>query len=173
MTTLYDLTVPFLINALKAEQHLLAQAEAFATEKGIPIAELLESRLAEDMWPLSQQIVITAIHSKMTVLKLTGNAPVDINFGPAPLEDCKKYLTETIALLESVTPESVNGKESTSVGAMMGPGPEVPMKAVDYVEGYLKPNVLFHVTTLYDILRSKGASLGKKDYLSTFIRVLA
>ncbi|KAI0529964.1 hypothetical protein GGR58DRAFT_276482 [Xylaria digitata] len=173
MTTLYDLTFPFLINALKAEQHLLAQAEAFAAEKGTPIAELLGARLAEDMWPLSQQIVITTLHSAMTVLKLTGTAPNQINFGPAPLEDCKKYLTETLALLEAVTPESVNGKETSTVGARMGPGAEAQMKAVDFVEGYLKPNVLFHVTTLYDILRSKGAPLGKKDYLSTFVRIQA
>ncbi|GAW22606.1 hypothetical protein ANO14919_121480 [Xylariales sp. No.14919] len=171
MTTLYDLTIPFLTNALKAEQHILAQAEAFAAEKSIPITELLEARLAPDMWPLSQQIVITALHSAMTVAKLTGVAPPQINFGPAPLEDCKKYLAETLELLASVTPESVNGKEAQVVGAMMGPGAEAQMKALDYVEGYLKPNVFFHITTLYDILRSKGAPLGKKDFLSTFVRI--
>ncbi|GAP90873.1 putative helix-turn-helix-domain-containing protein [Rosellinia necatrix] len=171
MTSLYDLTIPTLINALKAEQNLLAQAEAFAAEKGIPIAELLEARLAPDMWPLSQQIVITALHSAMTVLKLTGTPPNKIEFGPASLEDSKKYLSETLELLSAVTPESVNGKEAQIVGAMMGPGTEVNMKAVDYVQGYLLPNVYFHVTTFYDILRSKGATLGKKDFLGTFLKL--
>ncbi|KAI0451001.1 hypothetical protein F5B21DRAFT_528317 [Xylaria acuta] len=171
MTSLYDLTIPFLINALKAEQHLLAQAEALAAEKGTPISELLESRLAPDMWPLSQQIVISALHSAMTVLKLTGTPPPKIEFGPASLENCKKYLAEVLELLQAVKPEAVNGKEGETVTAMMGAGAEVNMKAVDYVTGYLTPNVYFHLTTLYDILRSKGATLGKKDFIQTFVRL--
>jgi hypothetical protein len=82
MTTLYDLTVPILINALKAEQHLLSKAEAFASEKGTDIEELLKARLSDDMWPLSQQIVISALHSSLTVQKLTGKTPNKVNFGP-------------------------------------------------------------------------------------------
>ncbi|TGJ78872.1 hypothetical protein E0Z10_g9893 [Xylaria hypoxylon] len=171
MTTLYDLTIPFLIKALKTEQNLLAKAEAFATEKGTPIAELLETRLAPDMWPLSQQIVIITLHAALAVLKLTGTPPPKINFGPAPLEDCKKYLAETLVILEAVTPESVNGKEEEIVGAMTGGATEAKMKALDYVEGYLKPNIYFHITTHYDILRSKGATLGKGDYLNPFVTI--
>ncbi|KAI0912768.1 hypothetical protein F4823DRAFT_559698 [Ustulina deusta] len=168
MTTLYDLTFPFLIASLKAEQHLLAKAEAF---EGVSITEFLDARLAPDMWPLSQQIVISTLHAAMTVAKLTGTKPNDITFGPASLEDAKKYLAETLVTLEAVTPESVNGKENEIVGAMMGAGKEVNMKAVDYVLGYLRPNVSFHVTTLYDILRSKGVPLGKADFLGGFIKL--
>ncbi|KAI0551521.1 hypothetical protein F4679DRAFT_538265 [Xylaria curta] len=170
MTSLYDLTIPFLTNVLKTQQDLLAQAEAFATEKGTPISELLEARLAPDMWPLSQQIVITTLHAAMTVLKLTGTPPPKITFGPASLEDSKKYLAETIDLLKAVKPEDVNGKEAQVVSAQMGAG-EVNMKALDYVQGYLQPNVYFHLTTLYDILRSKGVSLGKKNYIQNFIKL--
>ncbi|KAI0097485.1 hypothetical protein GGR51DRAFT_540816 [Nemania sp. FL0031] len=172
MTTLYDLTFPTLVAALKTQQSLLAKAEAYAAEKGIHIKELLESRLAPDMWPASQQIVITAMHAKMTVGKLTDIEPAnEIAFGPASLEDAKKYLTETLELLASVTPEKVNGKETATVNAMMGPGFNPEMKAVDYVTGYLLPNVFFHVTTLYDILRNKGLELGKKDFLGGFVKL--
>jgi hypothetical protein len=55
---------------------------------------------------------------------------------------------------------------------MMGGKGEAPMKAVDYAVGYLAPNLYFHLTTAYDILRSKGVPLGKADYLSTFVKVL-
>ncbi|KAI8948623.1 hypothetical protein F4801DRAFT_445187 [Xylaria longipes] len=170
MTSLYDLTIPFLTNALKAEQHLLAQGEAFAAEKGTPMSEILEARLAPDMWPLSQQIVISCLHAAMTVLKFTGTQPPKIEFGPASLETSKKYLSEVIELLEAVKPEAVNGKEGETVAAMMSGG-EVPMKGIDYVQGYLTPNVYFHLTTLYDILRSKGVTLGKKDFVQTFIKI--
>ncbi|KAI1349736.1 hypothetical protein F5Y01DRAFT_169562 [Xylaria sp. FL0043] len=168
MTSLYDLTVPFLTNALKAQQHLISKAESFGT---VSVNDLLESRLAEDMWPLNQQFTITALHATMCVLKLTGAQPNQVNYGPASLEDAKKYLAETLKTLEGVTPESINGKEDKIVGAMMGPGNEVSMKAIDYVLGYLIPNVFFHLTTAYDILRMKGVPLGKADFLSGFVKV--
>ncbi|KAI0409217.1 hypothetical protein F4802DRAFT_240273 [Xylaria palmicola] len=171
MTSLYDLVFPTLINVLKAEQHLLSKAEAFAAEKGTPINELLETRLAPDMWPLSQQIVISALHAALTVSKLTGAAPNKIVFGPASLEDSKKYLAETLEALQAVKPETVNGKEAEIVTAMMGAGPDANMKALDYVQGYLLPNVFFHLTTLYDILRSKGVELGKRDYIQGFVKL--
>ncbi|KAI1748727.1 hypothetical protein F4782DRAFT_534164 [Xylaria castorea] len=169
MTSLYDLSVPFLTNVLKTEQSLLAQAEAFAKEKGTPMSEILEARLAPDMWPFSQQIVISTLHAAMFVLKLTGTPPPKITFGPASLEESKKYLSEVLEHLKAVKPEDVNGKESQVVSAQMGAG-EVDMKALDYVLGYLTPNVYFHLTTLYDILRSKGVSLGKKDFIMAFIK---
>jgi hypothetical protein len=169
MTTLYDITFPPLINALKSAQNLVAQAETYSAEKGTPLKDLFEARLAPDMWPLSQQIVITALHSAMTVAKLTGATPNKIDFGPASVEDSKRYLAETLETLKAVKPEDVNGKESTIVGAMMGPGAEANMTAFNYVQGYLLPNVYFHLTTLYDILRSKGVPLGKKEYLGSFV----
>lgn len=82
MASLYDLSVPTLINALKSEQHILAQAEAYAAEKGIPISEILELRLAPDMWPLSQQVVISAIHAGAFLAKIAGITPNKVAFGP-------------------------------------------------------------------------------------------
>ncbi|KAI1119822.1 hypothetical protein F5Y10DRAFT_259558 [Nemania abortiva] len=172
MTSLYDLTFPTLIAALKTQQSLLEKAEAYAAEKGTPVDDLLKARLAPDMWELSQQVVITALHSVMTVGKLTGSQNVNkVEFGPASLENAKKYLAETLETLASIKPEDVNGKEATTVTAMMGPNFSPEMKAVDYVQGYLLPNVFFHVTTMYDILRSKGLELGKKDFLGGFLKL--
>lgn len=82
MTSLYDLTFPPLIASLKTEQNLLAKAEEYAAEKGIDVQELLDTRLAPDMWPLSQQFTITALHAVMTVVKLAGVTPNSVQFGP-------------------------------------------------------------------------------------------
>lgn len=83
MTTLYDLTFPTLINALKTQQSLLEKAEAFAAEKGTPVTDITEARLAPDMWPVNQQISIVALHATMTIAKLTGSpAANSVPFGP-------------------------------------------------------------------------------------------
>ncbi|KAI0965801.1 hypothetical protein F4678DRAFT_451289 [Xylaria arbuscula] len=167
MATLYELSIPFLIKALKAEQHLISKAESFGT---VSVNDLLESRLAPDQWPLSQQFVISALHAASAVAKLTGATPNKITFGTASLEDSKKYLAETIALLETVKPESVNGQEEKIVTAQLGPGKEPNFKAIDYVQGYLIPNVYFHLTTAYSILRNKGVPLGKFDFIGGFVK---
>jgi len=39
------------------------------------------------------------------------------------------------------------------------------MKALDYLNTWAIPNVYFHVTTTYNILRHNGVQLGKRDYL--------
>ncbi|KAJ2966093.1 hypothetical protein NUW58_g10749 [Xylaria curta] len=134
------------------------------------------------MWPLSQQAVIVALHSSMTVLKTHWHSPQPDHFrtcsdgrhgfsdGPS-LEDSKKYLAESLELVQAVKPEDVNGKEGSTVTAMMGAGAEANMKALDYVVGYLQPNIYFHLTTTYDILRNKGAAIGKKDFLQSFVRL--
>ncbi|KAK5630299.1 hypothetical protein RRF57_006014 [Xylaria bambusicola] len=92
----------------------------------------------------------------------------------ASLDDLKTYVAETIATLESVKPEEVNGKEGEVFQAMLGQDDQgkplfKSMKAINFIEGYVKPNVFFHLTTLYDLLRWKGLSIGKGDYLGAFL----
>jgi len=49
---------------------------------------------------------------------------------------------------------------------VMKAGPnEYKFKGQPYVTGFVLPNVYFHVTTAYAILRDCGVELGKKDYL--------
>lgn len=89
----------------------------------------------------------------------------------ASLEDSKKYLSETLAFLATVKPEDLNGKEDKLLKAQLGPGYEPETTAFNYVQGYLLPNIYFHLTTLYNLLRGQGVPLGKKDYISGFVRL--
>jgi uncharacterized protein len=82
MATFYDFTFPTIINLLKTQLSLLGKAETFAAEKNIPVSELLESRLAPDMWPLSQQATISCLHASNAVVKLAGGEAVNVPFGP-------------------------------------------------------------------------------------------
>jgi hypothetical protein len=39
------------------------------------------------------------------------------------------------------------------------------MQGMPYLLNHVLPNVYFHVTTAYDILRQAGLQVGKQDYL--------
>ncbi len=38
---------------------------------------------------------------------------------------------------------------------------------LDYVNSWVKPNLYFHITSTYNILRHNGVELGKLDFLGT------
>jgi hypothetical protein len=42
---------------------------------------------------------------------------------------------------------------------------KLPFTAANFVMSFSLPNVHFHATTAYDILRMKGVPLGKRDYM--------
>ena len=42
---------------------------------------------------------------------------------------------------------------------------KVPFTAENFLLSFSLPNFYFHATTAYDILRTKGVPLGKRDFL--------
>jgi hypothetical protein len=42
---------------------------------------------------------------------------------------------------------------------------KLPFMAEGFLLSFSLPNFYFHATTAYDILRTKGVPLGKRDYL--------
>ena len=42
---------------------------------------------------------------------------------------------------------------------------KVPFTAEKFLMSFSLPNFYFHATTAYDILRSKGVPLGKRDFM--------
>ena len=44
-------------------------------------------------------------------------------------------------------------------------GMKLPFTAENFLLSFSQPNFYFHAATAYDILRAKGLSLGKRDFL--------
>ena len=162
--SMYQITVPVFIRFLKNLSAILKKGEEFAKAKGFEPEVLLNSRLAPDMFPLSRQIQIGCDLARRCVLRLAG---LDI---PA-IEDNEKTFAEfyaridsTIATLESIKPEQLDGTEEKMVTLKLRDATH-ELKGLDMVLYFSQPNVYFHVTTAYDILRHNGVELGKKDFI--------
>ena len=78
--------------------------------------------------------------------------------------DLKARIDKTIAFLQEVRPEQLEGSESRTVELKLRMGP-VTFDGKSYLLGFALPNFFFHVTTAYDILRHKGVQIGKTDFL--------
>jgi uncharacterized protein len=71
----------------------------------------------------------------------------------------------TVRYLESLQPAQFEGSEDRTVTWATRSSTK-NMQGVPYLFNHVLPNVFFHVTTAYDILRQSGLQIGKADYLA-------
>ena len=134
-------------------------------EKGIDLAEIVEARLTTDMLPLRFQIVSVAHHSRgaMEAAKnevfVPPSGKPDLDF-PA----LQALVTDTRSELAKLTPDAVNALVGRDVTFKLGDR-ALPFTAEGFLMSFSLPNFFFHATTAYDILRHKGAPLGKRDFM--------
>ena len=164
MISMYQATVPVMIKALENLAAILAKGEQHAAAKKIAPEVLVNSRLFPDMFPLSKQVQIASDLSKGAAARLAGvDAPAfDDNETTFPqlIERCKK----TIAFLQTLKPQQIDGSEEKAITWPVGDATRT-MKGQPYLLQRSLPNVMFHVTTAYNILRHNGVEIGKQDFI--------
>lgn len=163
-TTLYELCVPAYLQTLGAVAGFLEKGRLHCQSAGIDPASIVAERLAPDMLPFRFQIISVAHHSLGTVRALESG-----QFGP-PTDTAldyvglQKLVGEARSALEGVSAESIDRHAGRDVLFTLG-AMKLPFRAEDFVLSFSLPNFYFHATTAYDILRIKGAPLGKGDFL--------
>lgn len=167
--SLYEISAPIYIRGLNTLSDILKEAEKYAKEKDIPISEFTEARLYPDMLPLSFQVKIASYISKSGIARVAGTEPVPMDFqdNENTIEQLHERIAQTIATLKGVKPEDLEGKEDKEVVVKVN-SLELNYTGRNFFPNNSLPNFLFHITTAYAILRSKGVPLGKKDYLKNF-----
>ncbi len=161
---LHEASVPVFIRALNNLSAILEKGRAYADEKGIAHSELIEARLIEDMDPLPAQIQRASDAAKLAVIRLADLAPAPMEDNERSFDDLQARIAKTIALLESVPADAMDGREDAQV-ELKTPRGTFPFTARNYLLGFAIPNFFFHVTTAYALLRMKGVPIGKLDYM--------
>jgi hypothetical protein len=166
--SLYTFTVPVFIKNLKNLSGIIDKSVLHAEgvgegSKKFDANVLLTSRLAPDQFPFVKQVQLASDTAKAFAARLNGQDPVSMPDTENTMEELKARIDATIAVLESVKPEDVNGKEDSQVTIKWFPGKFIT--GFDYATEYALPNFFFHVTTAYAILRHNGVNLGKTDFL--------
>lgn len=163
-TTLYDASIPVIRRSLANLSAVLAKGAAHFAEKGVADADWLGFRLADDMHPLLRQIQIASDGAKGAAARLSGQTPPSFPDDEQSVADLHERIAKTIAYLDSVPAESIAGREDAAIVLEIG-DLAIHFTGSTYVRDFVVPNVLFHTTTTYDILRNQGVPLGKRDFL--------
>ncbi|MEO0540769.1 MAG: DUF1993 domain-containing protein [Cyanobacteria bacterium P01_A01_bin.105] len=160
----YQTTVPPLIRALDNLIGILTKGAAYAETKNIDHSVLLSTRLFPDMFPLSRQVQIAADVAKRGTARLAEVEPPSAPDEETTFEELIDRLKKTIEYLETFTSEQLDGAEEKTISLPVR-GETMTFDGYRFLFGFVLPNVYFHVTTAYDILRHCGVEIGKADYL--------
>lgn len=161
--SIYDVTVPVFNKMLPALKHVLEKGEADAEARGIEPSVYLQARLAPDMFALTRQVQIVTDQVKGGLSRLAG---MDVPSWPddeASFGDLYKRIDKTIDYAQSFGRDQFEGAESRTV-ELKFPQAEFKFTGLDYVNHFLLPNLYFHTTAAYAILRHNGVRIGKKDF---------
>lgn len=165
-TSLYDLCVPSYLQTLSAVGGFLDKGLAHCKEKAVDAAQMVETRLFPDMLPLRFQIRSVVHHSVGALEGIQRGKFEPPKEPPTPpdYQALQAMVAEALQAMQKFTAETVNGLETKDLVFQLGER-QLPFNAVGFVSSFSLPNFYFHATTAYDILRSKGVPLGKRDFL--------
>jgi len=163
--SLYEISLPVFIRMLKNLDSCLDKAVAHAKETGTDLSTYTDARLIEDMHPLPRQIHMASDGAKGAGARLAGIEPPSMPDVEVTIPDLKARIARTIAFLETITPEQVDGDDERNI-ELKFPNRVMNFTAKAFLLTFAMPNFMFHVTTAYALLRSKGVPLGKMDFLA-------
>ncbi len=164
MPSMYSFSVPVFQRGLQNLSAYLDKIEAYAAEKAIAPGELVSARLIDDMLPLAGQYQRASDTAKLAVSRLAGIDAPRFEDNETTVAELRERLKKTQDFLATVTPATMEGSEAREVTITPG-GNKITFKGEDYLTKFALPNFFFHVTTAHDILRSRGLSVGKMNYL--------
>lgn len=163
--TLYDATVRSFLQTLGGVEGFLAKGLEHCRATGLDPAELVETRLIPDMHPFRFQVQSVAHHSKGAVEAVqSGSFAPPPPIPPLDYQGLQALVADARQTLAALTPETVNAWEGRDVAFQIGER-SMPFTAEGFLMSFSLPNVHFHAATAYDILRMKGAPIGKRDYM--------
>ncbi|NQV10231.1 MAG: DUF1993 domain-containing protein [Cyanobacteria bacterium] len=163
--SMHAAAVPPLKRALGNLAAVLAKGRQHAEAQGFDAEVLLQCRLYPDMFPLVRQVQIAADIARRGVARLSGSEAPAVADTETSFGELIKRLEDTVAYLDSVTAEQLQGSEIREVTVPVGRGATITMQGWPFLSSFVLPNVYFHITTAYDLLRHNGVVLGKRDFL--------
>ncbi|WP_437865252.1 DUF1993 domain-containing protein [Sorangium sp. So ce363] len=162
--SMYQASVPVLVRMLGNLSAILTKAAAYAEAKKIEPRVLLDARLAPDMLSFTRQVQIATDMAKGCGARLAAADLPKYEDNEASFQELEARITKTVAFLNSLRPEQIDGSEDRDITIPTRDQP-LQFKGLVYLLHFVLPNFYFHVTTAYAILRHNGLEIGKLDFL--------
>jgi len=160
---MFDLFVTQCVQSLRNVEGWLDKAEHTAARRRFDVNVLMAARLAPDMGALVYQIQSACDYVKGAAAWLSGQVPPRHVDDEVTIDDLRARLQKTLAFAESVGAAEFADAHLRAVTLSWEPGRVIMGR--DYLAQITLPNVYFHLSMAYAILRHNGVDLGKMDFL--------
>lgn len=162
--SMYQASVPRLTNALRNLSGILDKAQAHIDSKKLDATVLLNYRLYPDMLNFTRQVQIVTDTARGVVARLAGVEIPAYEDIETSISELQARIQKTILFIESFKPEQIDATEDKDIVTRRGEK-ETHYKGIQFLLGHAIPNVYFHESIAYAILRHNGVEIGKRDYL--------
>jgi len=162
--SMYQVTVPVFIKNLNNLSEILRKGEAYAKARKIEPEVLINSRLAPDMFPLSRQVQIATDGVKGCAARLAGVEVPSYPDTEKTFPELQARIVKTAKFVKTFKASQIDGSEDRKITLKLS-GKETSLLGQQYLVNRVLPNLYFHVSMAYAILRHNGLDIGKKDYL--------
>jgi uncharacterized protein len=145
--------------------NILKKGADHAAAIKVPETVLLDARLFPDMFPLTRQVQIACDQVTRGTARLAG---VELPSFPDTETTFAQLIERTAkasAYALAASAEAIDSRETADITVPAGGGTEMTLKAGEFLMGFVLPNLYFHASTTYNILRHNGVVLGKRDFL--------
>ena len=162
--SLHEITIPVMIAGFRNMSKFLDRGRAYADEKGIAHAKLLDARLAGDMMTLVQQVQRASDTARRAAVRVGRVDDIAMPDHETTFKDLQARISATVSFLAAVPPAAFEANADAELVVKFGDVERI-FTGRSYVLGFSLPNFFFHVTTAYDLLRHMGVPIGKRDFL--------
>lgn len=163
--SMHQVSAPVFLRALANLRHVLELGEAHAVARGFDPALLLQARLTPDMLPLLSQVQIATDMATRGCARLAGAEPPAFPDEETDFAGLYARIDRACANVERYDAAQLDGSESRAISVPRRGDEPLQMDGQAYLLGFLLPNLFFHCTMTYAILRQAGVVLGKLDFM--------
>jgi hypothetical protein len=162
--SMYDFSIPMLTRGLTNLSAILDKGAAHAETKKFDSVVLAQARLFPDMHPLVRQVQIACDTAKGAAARLAGVEVPKHEDNEATFADLKARIAKTLDFLKTITPAQLKDAETRDIEIKF-PNGSWKFTGLKYLTEFALPNLYFHESMVYALLRKSGIDVGKMDYL--------
>jgi hypothetical protein len=162
--SMHQCSIPVFIHSLNNLTALLKKGETHFAKEGLDASELINARLHPDMHPLSRQVQIACDVAKGAGARISGIEAPKYDDTESTFTELYTRIDNTLHFLSALSAEAINGTEDKDITMQAGPY-ELEFTGSSYLIKWALPNLYFHISTAYNILRHNGVDIGKIDFL--------
>jgi hypothetical protein len=163
--TMHSASAPIFLRTFSAMLVWLDKAQAHAEARKFDPNNYLTLRLAPDMLPFTRQIQIATDGVKGCMARLAGQEVPKWDDTEATLDDLRARIRKAMAYVESFSAAQIDGTEDKEIVLPMRSGDPLRFTGEGYLKHFVLPNLYFHASMTYALLRQAGVEIGKRDFL--------